>query len=438
MKILHYFLGFPPYRSGGMTTFACDLMLTQIEAGDEVSAIWPGRIELFSKKVKIKKRTNNNKIENYEIINPLPVSYDEGITRKEEFVKHCDKDVFVTFFKSMMPDVIHIHTFMGLHKEFVLAAAECGIKTIFTTHDFFPICPKVTLYRDGQICECNHMNCPNCNSSALSMTKIILLQEPVYRMIKDLHIVKKFRKNHRDRFYNRTVNGSSYVTPNDYKKLRDYYASMYELIDTIHFNSTVTKKVYEKYFPSKKSVTIPITHRHISDNRKKKEFLHNKLKISYLGPGGGAKGFFLLKEALDSLWTHRQDFVLNIFFEPLDSSPYINVKERYKYDQLKEVFDDTDILIVPSIWYETFGFTALEALSFGTPVIVSGNVGAKDVIEEGCGIIIEDISPDKIVDIINNLDVNELQKMNNNILEKQTIITSKAMYRIMREKCYVV
>ena len=30
MKILHYSLGFPPYRSGGLTKFSMDLMREQI------------------------------------------------------------------------------------------------------------------------------------------------------------------------------------------------------------------------------------------------------------------------------------------------------------------------------------------------------------------------------------------------------------------------
>ena len=45
---------------------------------------------------------------------------------------------------------------------------------------------------------------------------------------------------------------------------------------------------------------------------------------------------------------------------------------------------------MPSVWYETFGFTVLEALSYGVPVIVSENVGAKDLLEDGrFGMIVE-------------------------------------------------
>ena len=55
MNILHYFLGFPPYRTGGMTKYCFDLMNSQIDNGDIVSALWPGRMRYISKDIKIEK-----------------------------------------------------------------------------------------------------------------------------------------------------------------------------------------------------------------------------------------------------------------------------------------------------------------------------------------------------------------------------------------------
>ena len=46
MKILHYALGFPPYRTGGLTKYCIDLMLTQVEQGHEVALLWPGQITI--------------------------------------------------------------------------------------------------------------------------------------------------------------------------------------------------------------------------------------------------------------------------------------------------------------------------------------------------------------------------------------------------------
>ena len=56
MIILHYFLGFPPYRTGGLTKYAFDLMKSQADDGNDVMALWPGEIKNYSCKPKIKER----------------------------------------------------------------------------------------------------------------------------------------------------------------------------------------------------------------------------------------------------------------------------------------------------------------------------------------------------------------------------------------------
>ena len=79
MKIIHYFLGFPPYRTGGLTKYAFDLMKSQVTDGHEVMVLWPGEIKKYSVEPKIRECKRVEGIRNFEIINPLPVSLDEGI-----------------------------------------------------------------------------------------------------------------------------------------------------------------------------------------------------------------------------------------------------------------------------------------------------------------------------------------------------------------------
>ena len=65
-----------------------------------------------------------------------------------------------------------------------------------------------------------------------------------------------------------------------------------------------------------------------------------------------------------------------------------------------------DVLVTPSEWEETFGFTVLEGLSYGIPVIVSNKVGAKDLIVEGKnGFVVEgNVQPlkNRILGLIEN------------------------------------
>lgn len=446
MKILHYALGFPPYRSGGLTKFCVDLMEQQIKEGNSVAMLWPGQMKLVNKATVVKKHKNvkikNQTVLSYEVINPLPISFDEGIIDIAAFTKDSGRKPYEKLFESFTPEVIHVHTLMGLHRSFLEAAKARNIRLVFTAHDFFPICPKVTMFRHGTVCDSVQMceKCGVCNTTALSLKKIEVLQSPIYRKLKDSFIVKRIRKHHRDKYLGEAAGDDFFNasgTAADYKKLRNYYYSLLKLMDIIHYNSSLTKWVYESFFDLPNNCIINITHSDVKDNKLIKKFSRDKLRIRYLGPNGSAKGFFVLESALNELWKKQKNFCLDIHFTPSQRLPYINIHDRYTYADLKKIFDETDILIVPSIWYETFGFTVIEALSYGVPIIISGTVGAKDVMVDGAGIVIDNINPEKLCEVLANLRLDDLEKMNKIIVEKQSITQIKEMAQQIKEFCYV-
>lgn len=433
MRILHYFLGFPPYRTGGLTKYSFDLMNTQAKQGHKVMALWPGKMELLSKRVKIKKSNNVNDIENYELINPLPVSLDEGINSIDDYMKECKPDVYQSFLKGLKPDVIHVHTLMGLHQEFIKATKELHIRTVFTTHDYFGLCPKVTLYRYGRLCVNDHdcKDCIQCNINALSLNKIQIMQSPLYRGVKNSALVKQLRKKHRNNFFSNEEipalpeNYDISAMSAGYRKLRSYYIDMLKSIDLIHFNSTVAETVYNRYFTPKLSKVLTITHENIRDNRTKNRWKPNgKLRISCLAPAKPFKGFNILRGALDEIWdSGNHDFELKLFSPVENPAPYMKVQEDgFDISQLEDIFENTDILVAPSVWYETFGFTVLEAISYGVPVIVSNHVGAKDIV--GCGgIVIEAGSQFELKDAITSLSSEKIQILRSNIQKTVDIKT---------------
>lgn len=416
MKILHYFLGFPPYRTGGMTKYAFDLMRAQTEDGNKVTALWPGKISKMGGAPRARERKPIEGIVNYELINPLPVPLDEGIRDFNAFTKPCDASVYISFLEKVRPDVIHIHTLMGLHKEFIQAGNELSIRTVFTSHDYFGLCPKVTLYRYGKCCDDDHgcKDCIQCNVSALSLKKIQLLQSPLYRTLKDSKAVKKLRQGHRSSFFGEETlpqmpNCNVDELAGEYRKLRAYYVDMLESIDFIHFNSTVAEDVYKRYITPKNSEVVSITHKGIKKHRSANIKSTQKKVILCLAPAKPYKGFNVLKEALDQLWEEgHRSFELRVFSPVRNPSPYMIVREEgFRQEELDSIMSETDVMVAPSIWYETFGFTVLEALSYGVPVIVSDHVGAKDIVGDN-GIIVKAgdikelkeavISPNKKVD----------------------------------------
>ena len=99
--------------------------------------------------------------------------------------------------------------------------------------------------------------------------------------------------------------------------------------------------------------------------------------------------------------------------------PYIQEqKEGYRYSDLKEIFSETDILLAPSLCYETFGYTVLEALCYGVPVIVSDNVGAKDIVEN-CGLVVKAGDRESLKNAILSLNANKIEELTRNIFSSK-------------------
>lgn len=68
------------------------------------------------------------------------------------------------------PDVFHIHTLMGLPLEFLRIAHDRGIRIIYTSHDYFGLCPKVNfINQNGVVCPGDSAErCAACNVHAKS------------------------------------------------------------------------------------------------------------------------------------------------------------------------------------------------------------------------------------------------------------------------------
>lgn len=428
MQILHYFLGFPPYRTGGLTKFAYDLMREQTIMGHRIMALWPGRMHLLNKHISIKKGKAIEGIESYELVNPLPVPYDEGICEPEAFMQYGEDEVYFSFLNKVRPDIIHIHTMMGIHEAFFVAAKKLGIPTVFTTHDYYGLCNKVYMYTGSNVCNVPEdcARCAGCNNTGLSLKKIMILQSPLYRWLKDSFFVKRLRRSHRSSYYRECGTVTESVVGDDrliqYRKLRDYYIRLFKSIDYYHFTSSVSEDIYRQCIPDIEGSVINITHNNIKDNRHYKEAAKDVLRLTYLAPTKPYKGFLLIKKALDELWDEgKRDFLLNVYSPVVDPAPYMRVHENgYAYEELEGIMEGTDLLLAPSVWYETFGFTVLEAISNGVPVIVSDRVGAKDIVSDG-GIIVDAVSHVVLKDAIASVNREKIAIMNKNIIDGITI-----------------
>lgn len=169
----------------------------------------------------------------------------------------------------------------------------------------------------------------------------------------------------------------------EYESLMNYYKECFSLVDYYHFNSEVSKSVYTSHIPNINGMVIPITHCGIKDNRRKKTYNSEKLRMGFIGSDEPFKGLPLLIEALEEIGMEDK-WKLSVWGGKVGKHPSLPIQYKGKYSAqtIENVYEAMDVLIVPSVWKETFSLVTLEALSYGVPVIVSDNVGAQDVVNE--------------------------------------------------------
>lgn len=195
MRILHYTLGLPPMRSGGLTNYALSLMLTQC-GEDEVYLLYPGRLLLMSNQRKILKKKSLKKIQVFELCNPTLVPLLYGVARPEDILE--DKHQFTelemeSFYRTVLPDILHIHTLMGLPKEIVSFMKSKGVSIVYTTHDYYGLCPKVNLInKEGTLCNISKCeNCSICNEGVPSSLFLRFRNSETLLKIKNNSLLRK-------------------------------------------------------------------------------------------------------------------------------------------------------------------------------------------------------------------------------------------------------
>lgn len=411
MKILHYLPGLPPVRGGGMVKYALDLIDSERKYGNYVSILVPGAYTHFHKDETrvVKKKWEN--IDCYHIQNSLPVSGGSGICELSLLHQEGNEHVYIYFLEKVKPQIIHIHSFMGLHCSFLRAAKQLNIPIIYTTHDFYGICPKAILLNELRQCVVTDgSQCDGCVDGNKSTKKLVWEQSVAYRMLKSNYLVNRleysqrlvplkiyirsFRHNYKknDSEQSKNVNKNDVQRIKEYKRIQCYYREMFQYVTKFHYNSIQTEEVFRQCLGEKiKGNVIPISNKSIADRRKRRIY-GKTLRIGFIGQGV-YKGFELLKDAMAALYIKgMQDLECHVYFNPKEKMPaYVISHEPYREADMEKVYDNMDILVLPSICKETFGLVVLEALSHGVPVFVSENVGAKELLGEnsGMGIVVK-------------------------------------------------
>lgn len=244
------------------------------------------------------------------------------------------------------PDIIHLHSFFPfISPSIFYAACSEDVPIIQTLHDFRYLCPMAFMMRKGKICdECKDGG--YFQSITYGCFKGSKLQSiPIAFMLK-LHW---------------------YL--NTFKKKIDGYICLTES----------QRKIYlDAGFGDQKLFLKP---NFVDDTFEQETYRDGEYAV-FIGRLGEEKGL----RTLISAWKNLPDIPLKIVGDGPDARTFKSLVDDltirnieflgYKpYLECRKILYNARFLVMPSIWYETFGLTIIEAFSHCKPVITS-NLGA--------------------------------------------------------------
>jgi glycosyltransferase involved in cell wall biosynthesis len=288
-------------------------------------------------------------------------------------------------------DIVHVHNFYPLLTPSIFKAGKkSGAKVIHTLHNYRLWCIAGTFYRDGYgICEL-------CTKSKFPLKGIL------YKCFRK-SLVQSFLAQLSFWFY-RAVNSFDSV---------DYFFVL---------TNFQRKKIQSLGIDINKLILKPNFINHYVD------LLSDKKGYVYIGRLEESKGIYNL---LDT-WKKLDDkFVLTIIgdgdekYDLMSKYNQSNIlfKGRCGREETLKTIAKSKYLIQPSIWYETFGLTIIEAMSLGVPVI-GFNIGTRpDFIHNGVNGFLS--NSENLIEVVRrSYNYKEYEFLSNNAILKSKEFTS--------------
>jgi len=262
---------------------------------------------------------------------------------------------FDSLLDAFTPEVVHMHNLVGLSAGIIHMAKRRGIRTVLTLHDYWGFCFKNTLIkRDNEICR-DYSRCAECMPSISGGA--------------DRHIPIRMRRD----FLKLQLNDVDvFISPSLYLAQAYVRAGIpvekmqviWNGIDVARF-SAVTKT------PRR-----------------------DRVRYTFIGHFGSHKGLDVVLDAL-KLGHFADRVALNLVgggdlitrirgrVRALGLGSIVKFWGTVDNSQIDEVFSETDVLILPSIWPENQPVSITEAMATRTPVIASAIGGIPELVAHG-------------------------------------------------------
>lgn len=311
---------------------------------------------------------------------------------------------FGEFLDRERPDVVHFHHVTCLSTTCVDEARRRGIRTLFTLHDFWLICPRgQRLRHDLTLCETHtQADCVRCVAAQLRVSGGHARSRALLARAARLREMRLPRAIHR-RIASRPFARESEAVAQIEARERAVRA-MFDAVDVFISPSHFLKQLFVDEGLSPERIVV-------SDNgfdlRKWADFGRSPrepggpLRFVYLGTWIPSKGVHVLLQAFRELDPALASLAIHGYAVPFEGfedyaaelerlaegAPHIQLGERYEPGDVPQLLANADALVIPSLWYENSPLTVHEAFLAGLPVVAAAHGGQREfVADTGAGL----------------------------------------------------
>jgi glycosyltransferase involved in cell wall biosynthesis len=273
----------------------------------------------------------------------------------DTFVNRDVEDSFSRFLDQAQPDLVHFQHLMLLSYRLIAEVRRRRLPCVLTLHDYWFLCANSQLiWPDGQTCQGKAwgLNCVRCGLSARVRTRLLPALRPV---LAPLFAYRDSLVRHA------ALLAHQFISPSRF----------------------LIKKYIESGFPEDQfeylENCIPL------DDVRRGPWSPSSgpLRVTFLGSLAWQKGVHVLIQAFNGMppgvarlrvWGDPSTFPE--YSESLRQAlthPDARLMGRIANERVGEVLADSDVMVVPSLWYENSPVVIQEARAAGVPVVASGH-----------------------------------------------------------------
>ena len=342
-RILHITQGFPPEFIGG-TELYCQALTTTLQRRGHTCFVLAG--SYASAEAPAGVTTNEEGVSVTRYVSPLLPSWREHQHDSyDPEAEHVIKD----YLQLIQPEVIHLHHWLRLTNNIVSLATELGLPTVVTLHDLWTTCARIhRQHKTGHFCQ----DLPTPTLCARCVERPVWQSEEEVQQVlalRQLQIEEELRL------------AQLLIVPSDsHRQLLGRLLGLGTDRFRVVQNGTITQLQ-----------PPPDTHA--------TRFPARRLRLAYWGYLADFKGVHLILEAVHRL-PHPTEVEVYLAGLAPEQHYLDSLKKRaeglavtfvgeYRPDDLARL--DVDLVVLPSLAAESYGFVLDEAFQLGLPVIVS-------------------------------------------------------------------